>query len=81
MNVEQLSEYTGASERTIQRWMSDHGLPWGGTFRRRDINRVTFLKWAAPYRFVWEEITRPECIEELTIYHKAAMYDIGGSDS
>lgn len=75
MTIEELSEWTGVDPRTLLRWRADANMPCVGTKRRPNIRRVQFLRWAAAYSFVRDKITRPECLEELIIYHKAKLYD------
>lgn len=69
MTTNELAAYTGVRPRTIQRWRLRDGMP-------SKPSRVEFLRWAAPRRFVWDQVTEADCLDEMGVYRDAAMFRI-----
>lgn len=76
MTLDELATYTGVCRRTCERWAKDHGMPMHGGKRNRYIDRHDFLNWAARHAFVRDAVKEPAAVRDITIYHKAALYDL-----
>lgn len=76
MTLDQLSEWTGIPANTLIRWRRTQGMPATGTMRSTEVDRVKFLQWAAPRSCIRDRIIKPDCLQEVLVYHKAAMYDM-----
>ena len=78
MTAYELAEYAGVSTRTVQRWKKDHGMPVLNPERQRGwtVDRHAFLNWACRRGMVRDQIKRPEAVRDLTVYHKAALWEL-----
>ena len=79
MTTGEIAKWVGVHPRTVQRWVSDHGLPAHGERGTRRITQHDFLAWASKHRFVREQVKNIDALKQLYTYEKAALYDLANS--